>query len=79
MGRVKQKSAFEHAQNVRIHNILRMREVLSGHLLSIETFYTIQWFCLRTAKALIDCADAQADLGLRCLLMPEDTFLHGRA
>ena len=29
-----EKSAFEHAQNVRIH-ILHMRKVSSGHLLSI--------------------------------------------
>ena len=26
-----------------------------------------------------DCADAQADLGLRCPYMPEDTFSHGAA
>ena len=25
------------------------------------------------------CMDAQADLGLRCLYMPKDTFLHGIA
>ena len=31
----------------------RMRKVSSGHLLSIDTFYTVQWFCKRTAKALI--------------------------
>ena len=41
MGRVKRKSAFEHAQNVRIHIILHMRRVSSGQLLSIETFYSI--------------------------------------
>ena len=53
MGHVKQKSAFEHAQNVRNHIILHMCRVSSGHLLSIHTFYGIQWFCLRTAKAQI--------------------------
>ena len=26
-----------------------------------------------------DCADAQADLGLRCPYMPDDTFSHGEA
>ena len=26
-----------------------------------------------------DCADAQADLGLRCPHMPEDAFSHGEA
>ena len=36
-----------------IHIILHMRKVSSGHLLSIETFFSIQWFSLRTAKALI--------------------------
>ena len=41
------------AQNVRFHIVLRMRKVSSGHLLPSETFYSIKWFCLRTAKALI--------------------------
>ena len=41
MGRVKWKSAFEHAQNMRIHIILHMRKVSAGQLLSIETFYTV--------------------------------------
>ena len=53
MGRAKRKSAFEHAQNGRIHIMLHMRKVSSGNLLSTETFYSIQWFCLRTVKALI--------------------------
>ena len=38
----------------------RMRKVQSGLLLSIDTFYRIQWFWQRTAKALIrlrGCAD----------------------
>ena len=55
------KSTFEHALDiVRIQIILHTRKVSSGHWLSIETFYSIQWFCLRTAKALIRlprCAD----------------------
>ena len=41
MGSVKQKSAFEHAQNARIHIILRMRKVSSGHMVSIETVCSI--------------------------------------
>ena len=41
-------------------------------LLCIETFYSIQLFRLCTA-------DAQADLGLCCTHMPEDTFSHGAA
>ena len=44
MGRVKRKKAFEHLQNVRIHVILHMRKVSSGHLLSMETFYSVRWF-----------------------------------
>ena len=30
-----------------------MSKVLLGHILSIDTFYSVQWFCYRTAKALI--------------------------
>ena len=37
MGLAKRKSAFEHAQSVRIHIILYMLKVSSGHLLSIGT------------------------------------------
>ena len=54
-----------------------IRKVLSGHLLSIDTFYSIKWFYLRTAKALK--ASAQSDLDLRCSHMPEDTFSLGVA
>ena len=31
----------------------------------------------RQQRPWSDCADAQADLGVRCLHMPDDTFLHG--
>ena len=37
IGRVKRKSAFEHAQNAQIQIILRMRKVPPGPLLSIHT------------------------------------------
>ena len=47
------KKAFEHAQKVQTRIILHMCKVSSMHLLFIETFYSIQWFCLWTAKALI--------------------------
>ena len=63
MGRSKRNSVFEHARYVRIHIILQIRIVSSGHLLSIET-NSIHLFCLRTSTALNDCADAQAELGL---------------
>ena len=42
MHHVKGKLTFEHAQNNLIHTTLHMREVSSGHLLSVETFYSIQ-------------------------------------
>ena len=35
------KSAFEHAQKVQIQTIVRVRKVLSGHLLSIQTFCNV--------------------------------------
>ena len=31
--------------NMQIHIILHMRKVSSGHLLSTEAIYGIQWFC----------------------------------
>ena len=43
IGRDKQKRTFENVQNVRIHIILRMRKVSYGPLLSIVSFYSIQW------------------------------------
>ena len=53
MGRANEKYAFEHAQNVLIHIILRMRKVSSGSLLSIDIFCSSQWFKQLLAKALI--------------------------
>ena len=41
VGRAKRKAVFEHAQNVRIHITLHMREVSSGQLLSVDTFYCV--------------------------------------
>ena len=53
LSRARRKSALGHAQNVRIYIILRMRKVLSGHLVSIDTFYSFQQCLQRTAKALL--------------------------
>ena len=50
---VKRKRAFEHAQNERIHIILRMRIVSSVPLQNIDTFYGSRWFWQRTMKAVI--------------------------
>ena len=77
MGRVKRKSAFKHAQNVRIHIILHMRRVSSGHLLSIETFYSNQWFYKLTIKALIRLRGCAVWSGTLLSHMPEDMFSHG--
>ena len=71
------KTVFEHAQNVRIHIILRMRKVSAGicspliHSVVSNDSGSGQW------RPWSDCADAQADLGLRCPHMPEDMFSHG--
>ena len=73
MGRVKQKSAFEHAHNVWIHVILHMPNVSSVHLLSMKQSKDSD---CRQRMSWLDCADAQADLGPRCPHMPEDTFSH---
>ena len=73
-GRVKRKSAFSHAK-MHIQIILRMRKVSSGHLLSIHTFCSIQYVSGQWPWS--DCADAQADLGLRCPHRPEETFSPG--
>ena len=52
-GSVKWKSALQYVQNVRIHIIQHMHKVLSGPLLSIDTFSSLKWFRQRTGKALI--------------------------
>ena len=41
MGRAKRKCVFEHAQNAHIQIHSRMRKVSSGHLVSIDTFYSV--------------------------------------
>ena len=73
---VKRKSAFKHVQNVRIHIIVAVRKVSSGLLLCIETFYSIQWYHLWTAKVLIKLRGYQTVRNLRCLHMPVDTLAH---
>ena len=54
-----------------------MRKVSSG--LSIETFCSTQWFCCGQRRLWSDCADAQADLCVRCSHIPEDMFSHSSA
>ena len=79
MGRVKRTSAFEHAENAQIRINLGMRKVLSGRLLSIHISVVSNDSVRVQRRPGSDCADAQADLGLRCPQMPEDTFSHGAA
>ena len=62
MAHVKRKSAFEHVQNVQIQIILHMRKISTGRLLSIQAFFSIQYFCKRT------------DQGLHFPHLPENTF-----
>ena len=77
MGRIKQKSAFDYVQKIQI--ILRMRKFHQGlyslfiHSIVSSESVSGQW------KPWLDCADAQADLGLRCPHMPKNTFYHGAA
>ena len=75
MGGAKQKSAFRHAQNL-IQIILRMRKI-SWILLSIHTFCSIQWFCLRRVKALIRLRTCAVWSGPSLSAVPESTFAHG--
>ena len=65
------KGVFEHAQNAHIRIHLAHAHNSSGPLLSIDTFYSEKWFCLRTAKAssLIRAFDV--------CLWPEGTFSFG--
>ena len=57
-----------------------MYEILFRPLLSKEKFYILPDDSVSgQARPLLDCADAQADLGLCCPHMLEDTFSHGAA
>ena len=41
----RKKFVFEHAQNAHSDFIPRMRKVLSGHVLSVDTFSSVHLFC----------------------------------
>ena len=71
---VKQKSAFEHAQNAQIQTILHMHKVSSGTLLSIHT-YVVSNNSVSGQKAWIRLHGC-AGLCLRCPHYSEDMFLH---
>ena len=55
-----------------------MRKVSSGHLLSIETFYSINDSVV-DSEGPDQTADAQTDLGRCCPHMFEDTVSNGAA
>ena len=50
----------------------------SGHLLPIETFCCIQWYCFNSGqrRPWSDCTDAKTILSLRCQYASEATFSH---
>ena len=80
MGHVKRQSAFEHAHNAQIQIILRMRKSIIWvfalnlkHSVLYNDSVSGQW------RPWSDCAAAQADLGLCCPRMPQDTFSLGTA
>ena len=70
------KKCLRRCANVRIHIILRMRKVSPGPFQLIYSIVSSDSDS-RQRKSWSDCANAQADLGLCCPLMPEDTFSQG--
>ena len=80
MGRVKQKKAPSNTRNMRwLRSSCECAKYQPGlcspFMQSKESNDSVsgQW------RPWSDCADAQADLGLRCPHMPEGTFSHGTA
>ena len=72
MGCDKRESVLEYAQNGQIQILLLIHKVSSGLLLTTHTLYSSQWFLLADSESPDHIANAQADLGLRCLHMPKD-------
>ena len=78
MGCVKRNIAFEHAQNVQICIILRMRKVSSDQRLSIETCLVSKDSVYEQRMSWSDWEIAQVNLGVRCPHMPGHVFAwHG--
>ena len=71
---VKRKSTFEHALNLRIHIILRMRNISFRHLLSNDTFYCINDSGSGQLRPCADCASA--DLIFYFHIFNMDPFFH---
>ena len=79
MGTVKQKSVFKHVQKVQIHLILHMGNVLLRHFSPLKHSLVSNDPVCKLQRPWSDCMDAQADLGLCCPHIPQDTFSHGAA
>ena len=79
MGHVKRKSAFELTQNAQIWIILHVCRGSSG--LYSPFIYSVVFNCFvcRQYRPWSDCMAVQADLGLWCPQMPEDTLPLGAA
>ena len=70
-------NAFDYTQNTQIPAVLRI--VPSWPLLSLHKFLVYNDSVNGQKMPWSDCADAQADLGIRCSHIPEDAFSHGAA
>ena len=74
MSRAKRKCTFEHVQNAQIQIHTTRAQSHPGicfpmmHSIVSSDYGSEQW------RSWSDCADAQADLGIRCPHMPENTF-----
>ena len=73
------KHAFEQVHIVQIVQYVR---IYVQNVISVFTFRSYILFNDSVSgqwRPWSDCTDGQADLGLHCLHMPKDMFLHGAA
>ena len=77
MGRVQRKSTFEHAQNAHSDSSCACACAMYHPGLCSPFIHFVSNDCVSGQwMPWSDCADALADLGLRCPHLPEDMFLH---
>ena len=79
MDRDKQKCMVKHAQNARADLSHVFWKSHSGICSSLIHFIASNDYVSGQQRPWSDCADAQADLGLGCPHMIEDTFSHSAA
>ena len=79
LGLTKRKGVFVHAQNAQIQSSRACAKPHPGICSALIHSIVSNDSVSRQHKPWSDCADAQADRGLRCPYMPEDTFSHGVA